>query len=262
MAPSRLKTFQSTGEPFNRHRPAARSQGIVDLDDGGFGRQIMTFRLIWPLQRKNRSEDHGFPDGSGVGSQYMSLFAPAARAPERPRRSQGAADAFYDTSRPRIVQVDGSPQQNIRLQHFSGPRFNKPDGRNSFRPQKGPKTAAACGFVENYAEKVRQPAGLLQNRDPEMLQAMALLSNPLAVAEGAKVRGPRHAESHIKHAESHVFCAKSCIKRRGLHFSGSARKKAGGLHDAESDPAAESCGNVDATARNRRVCIIVSYKPL
>lgn len=63
-----------------------------------------------------------------------------------------AADAFYDTSRPRIVQVSGSPQQNIRLQHFSGPRFDKPAGRNSFRPQKGPKTAAACGFVENDAE--------------------------------------------------------------------------------------------------------------
>lgn len=95
-----------------------------------------------------------------------------------------------------------------------------------------------------------------------MLQATALLSNPFAVAEDAKVGGPKHAESHIKHAEAHVFYAKSCIKRRGLHFSGSARKKAGGLHDAESDPAAESCGNVDATVRNRRVCIVVSYKPL
>lgn len=74
MAPSRLKTFQSTGEPFNRHRPAARSLGIVDLDDGGFGRQIMTFRLVWPLRRKTGRKIMAFQMGraSGVNICHFS----------------------------------------------------------------------------------------------------------------------------------------------------------------------------------------------
>ena len=65
-----------------------------------------------------------------------------------------------------------------------------------------------------------------------------------------------------RYAKAHVFCIKPRIKYRGLHFLGSRRKNAGGLHGAGDASSGESCGNVGAAARNRVVCMVSPYKPL
>lgn len=65
-----------------------------------------------------------------------------------------------------------------------------------------------------------------------------------------------------RYAKARVFCIKPHIKHRGLHFLGSMRKNAGGLHGVGDASRGESCENVGAAARNRAVCMVSPCKPL